>query len=93
MWKNLIGFSLSFSLQTIFQSQNPWIKQGIIRSTKAGYLSLIVNKLIPALEKRTVIPKSSILSSLVMSIKAWKTIPDKTFNDYFNKSGILDEAA
>ena len=89
MWKNLIGLSLSFSLQTIFQSQNPWIKQGIIRSTKAGYLS----KLIPALEKRTVIPKSSILSSLVMSIKAWKTIPDKTFNDYFNKSGILDEAA
>ena len=39
------------------------------------------------------IPKMSVLSTLIMLRKAWNTIQDETFNNCFKKAGISDEAA
>ena len=60
--------------------------QGVIRSLKAKYRSLAVKKQIQNLEKKSELPKFSILTAMKMLRKAWDSIPNKTFTNCFKKS-------
>ena len=67
--------------------------QGIIRSLKAKYRSLVIRRLISTLEKNASMPAISILSAMMWLLKAWNTLPDKIFTNCFRKCGISEEAA
>ena len=62
--------------------------QGVTPSLKAKYHFLAVKRQIDALEK------GNQLSILTMSMltKAWKSIPDGTFTNYFKNSGISEKS-
>ena len=64
--------------------------QQAIRYLKRKYCSLAVKKQIDALKKGNQLPKISILTALSMLTKAWNSIPDGTFTNYFKKSGISE---
>ena len=66
--------------------------QGVIRSLKAKYRSLAVKKQIQNLEKKSELPKFSILTAMTMLRKAWDSIPNKRFTNCFKKAGISTEA-
>ena len=66
--------------------------QGVIRSLKAKYRSFAVKKQILNLEENKELPKFSILTAMTMLLKAWNSIPNKTFTNCFKKAGISSEA-
>ncbi|XP_065658870.1 tigger transposable element-derived protein 4-like [Hydra vulgaris] len=66
--------------------------QGVIRSLKAKYCSLALKKQIAALEKENEMLKFFIFTAMFMLTKAWNFIPDQTFINCFEKSGISLEA-
>ena len=65
--------------------------QGIIRTLKAKYRSLAVQKLIAALGKKNPVPTISILSAMVILEKAWNAVSIKTFSNCFKKAGISEK--
>ena len=60
--------------------------QGVIRCLKAKYRSQIVQRMIKAVEKKTPVPKISILSAMIMLRSAW--VSETTVSNCFKKAGI-----
>ena len=67
--------------------------QGVKRSLKAKYRSLVVRRLISNLEKKASVPAISILSAMMRLSKAWNTLPDKTFTNCLRKCEISEKVA
>ena len=67
--------------------------EGIICLLKAKYHSLVLRRLILSLEKKASMPALSILSAMMWLLKAWNTLPDKTFTNCFRKCRISEGAA
>ena len=59
---------------------------------KAKYRSLVIRKIIRALEKKTELPKISILEAMMMLKTAWNEVSSKTIVNCFLKSGISEDA-
>ena len=59
---------------------------------KAKYRSLVIRKIIKALEKKTELPKISILEAMMMLKTAWNEVSSKTIVNCFRKSGISEDA-
>ena len=81
------------SIELIFMPPNTTsdtqpMDQSVIRALKAKYRSLVVRKLIAALEKKNPVPTISILSAMVMLEKAWNAVSNKTFSNCFKKASI-----
>ena len=65
--------------------------QGIICTSKDKYRSLIVRKLIVALEKKNLVPTKSILCAMTMLEKAWNTVLNKIFTNCFKKAVMSEK--
>jgi len=61
------------------------------RSLKAKYRSLVLRKIIRALEKKAEVPKTSILEAMVMLKTTWDDVSSTTIVNCFRKSGILED--
>ena len=59
---------------------------------KAKYRSLVIRKIIRAVDKDKQLARTSILETIIMLKKAWGEVTEKTIRNCFRKSGISLEA-
>ena len=59
---------------------------------KAKYRSLVIRKIIRAVDKDKQLARTSILEAIIMLKKAWGEVTEKTIRNCFRKSGISLEA-
>ena len=59
---------------------------------KAKYRSLVIRKIIRAVDKDKQLPRTSILEAMMMLKTAWDEVTEKTILNCFRKSGISVEA-
>lgn len=65
---------------------------GVIRSLKAYYRILLVQKMIECIDEGKPLPKISILDAMFMVTAAWKNVTVKTIVNCFRKAGISASA-
>ena len=63
-----------------------------LRSLKAKYQSLVIHKIIRAVDKDKQLARTSILKAMMMLKKAWGEVIEQTIRNCFWKSGISLEA-
>ena len=84
------------SIELIFLPPNTTSKlqpmdQGVIRSLKAYYKSLAMQRLVAAIDKGKYLPVFSILDAMKMLDLAWQKVKNSTIINYFAKAGISKE--
>ena len=75
---------------TISRTQH--MDQGVIRSLKAYYRSILVARKIACIEKNREVPKIDILDAMNMLSQAWFKVPERTVANCFCKAGICSES-
>ena len=63
-----------------------------LRSLKAKYQSLVILKIIRAVDRDKQLARTSILEAMMMLKKAWGEVTEQTIRNCFRKSGISLEA-
>ena len=79
-----------FSVNTTSNTQP--MDQGIIRSLKAKYRHLRVRRIIRYLDSGKPLPTTSILDVMIMLVKAWNAVKEKTIVECSRKAGISPES-
>ena len=84
------------SVESIFLPPNTTcatqpMDQGVIRCLKAKYRSQVVQRMIKAVEKKTLLPKISILSAMIMLRSAWDQVSERTLSNCYKKAGMSKE--
>ena len=64
---------------------------GVIRSTKAYYRRMVVQKYIDAIDRKKSIPKLTVLDAMDQLVTAWDRVSTETIKNYFKKAGISRE--
>ena len=66
--------------------------QGVIRSLKAKYFTILLRRIITALDNNKPIPKFNILEAMCMLTRAWGQVSTITIVNCFEKVSILAES-
>ena len=65
--------------------------QGVIRSTKAYYRRMVVQKYIDAIDRKKSIHKLTVLDAMDLLVTAWDRVSTETIKNCFKKAGISRE--
>ena len=65
--------------------------QGVIRSTKAYYRRMVVQKYIDAIDRKKSIPKFTVLDAMDLLVTAWDRVSTETIKNCFKKAVISRE--
>ena len=65
--------------------------QGVIRSTKAHYRAMTVQKFIEAIDAKKPLPNITILDAMHLLVAAWDRVSKETVQNCFRKAGLSQE--
>ena len=88
--ENLRAVNLIF-LPSNTTCQTQPMDQGVIRSTKAYYRRMVVQKYIDAINRKKSIPKLTVLDAMDLLVTAWDRVSTETIKNCCKKAGISRE--